>query len=77
MDGVQVSGDGAVLDGLSLTVPIDIAAKNVTIRNSRILSTGDSWGIALRHAVNPTIANTEIYSPASSGPDRLMVGIRT
>ena len=51
-------------------------ASDVTIKNSRIIVSGEGWGIALRHANGVTIQNNEIAGPSSSGPSRLMVGIK-
>ena len=73
---VAVTGNGALLDGLLVNAPIDVTGSNVTIRNSRIIVTGEVWGIALRHSTNVTIENVEIYSPFASGSSRLMVGIK-
>lgn len=73
---IAVDGDGAVLDGISTTASIDVTASNVTIKNSRIVVSGETWGIALRHAKNVTIQSSEIAGPAQLGSKRLMVGIK-
>jgi hypothetical protein len=72
---IQVTGDGAVLDGLSTTADISVEANNVTIRNTKIISGGDGWGIALRHAANTTIEHNEIGG-LDTGSGRLMVAIK-
>ena len=56
--------------------PIDVAASNVTIRNTRIIATGERLGLALRHTANVTIQDSEIYSPDGDRSHRLMVGIK-
>jgi hypothetical protein len=71
-----VDGNGAVLDGISTNVSIDITATDVTIKNSRIIVAGETWGIALRHARNATIQSNEIAGPAQLGTNRLTVGIK-
>ncbi len=73
---LSVTGNGAVLDGLLVNGEIDVSASNVTIRNSRIIATGEIWGIGLRHTANVLIEDVEIYSPFASGSQRLMVGIK-
>lgn len=73
---IEVDGNGAVLDGISTSASIDVTASNVTIENSKITVTGEGWGIAARHAANLVIRNNNISSPANTGPNRLMVGIK-
>lgn len=72
---VTVDGDGAVLDGLSVLTNVEVTANNVTIKNSRIVNTGEGWGVGLRHAAGTVIRNNEIYSPYA-GSGRLMVAIK-
>ena len=72
---LEVDGDGAVLDGLDIRANLDITASNVTVKNSRISETGDSFGISLRHTSKVTIQDSEITGP-STGSTRLMVGIK-
>ena len=71
---VQVDGEGALLEGLELRVPLDVTADNVTIRNVRIEVYGETWGIALRSSTGTRIENVEISSPKESL--RLLVGIK-
>jgi hypothetical protein len=73
---LAVTGDGAVLDGLLVRAAIDVTADNITIRNTRIITSGEGWGVALRHTANVTIQDSEIFSPEATGNRRLMVGIK-
>ncbi len=71
---ISITGNGAVLDGILVNATIDVnTADNVTIRNSRIVTGGEGFGISLRHAGSVTIAASEIAAPAGN---RLMVGIK-
>lgn len=70
---LAVNTDGAVVENLIVSGPIDVSGTNVTIRNNRSLVTGDNWAIALRHTVNATVANNEI---GVQGATRLAVGIK-
>ena len=72
---LAVTGDGAVLDGLDIDGTLDVSASNVTIQNVRVVEQGESFGIAIRHAENVTIQDSEVYSP-DAGDRRLMVGIK-
>lgn len=72
---ISVDTDGAVLEGISTRVPVDVTASDVTIENCRITVTGDGWGVALRHAANVVVRGNEISSPSANGPDRLNAGI--
>src|SRR5262249_47511658 len=71
---LEVDGNGAVLDGLTIPNNLNISASNVTVRNVRVIESGEGFGISLRHAQNVTIEDSEIFSPA--GSTRLMVGIK-
>jgi len=73
---IQVTGDGAVVDGITTEREISVEADNVTIRNSKIVDGGDGWAIALRHANNATIEHNELAGRAQAGASRLMVGIK-
>ena len=73
---LQVDGAGAVLDGISVKANVDITASNVTIKNSRVVLSGESFGISLRHTSDVTIQDSEIYSPQETGAGRLMVSIK-
>ncbi len=73
---LSVTGTGAVLQGLAVNGSIDVSASNVVISKVRVVQTGESWGIGLRHTKNVTIQDSEISSPAASGGDRLLVGIK-
>jgi phage baseplate assembly protein gpV len=71
---VEVNGNGAVLQGLSIPYNVDVTGSNVTIKDDQINVTGDSFGVSLRHTHNVTIENTNIFG--GSGSNRLMVGIK-
>jgi hypothetical protein len=73
---VEVTGDGAVLRGLSIRGDVNITASDVTIADDRIVSGGpNSFGISLRHTRNVTVRRCTIHGggPASG---RLMVGVK-
>lgn len=70
-----MDGDGAVLQNLYIPYNVDVTASNVTIKDVRIVETGESFGVSLRHVKNVTIENSEVSSP-DSGDQRLMVGIK-
>jgi hypothetical protein len=72
---VEVSGNGAVLDGLSIPYNVDVTGSNVTIKNVQINVTGDSFGVSLRHTHNVTVENSTI-SGGDAGSNRLMVGVK-
>jgi Domain of unknown function (DUF4082)/Right handed beta helix region len=72
---LEVDGDGAVVENLTLTHGIDITADNVTIRNVKIRTGGEGFGIGVRHAKNVTIEDSTIYGP-EAGSGRLMVAIK-
>lgn len=74
---IAVTGNGAVVDGIVTTASIDVSgASGVVIKNSRITVTGEGWGVALRHASNVTIQDSEISGPSATGATRLMVGVK-
>jgi hypothetical protein len=73
---VEVNGNGAVLRGLYIPYNVDISASNVTIVDDKIVSTGNGFGVSLRHTSNVTIAHSSIFSPYASGSNRLQVGIK-
>jgi hypothetical protein len=56
---VTVTGNGAVLSGLSIPYTVEIDASNVTIKNVKIV-TGGAFGISLRHTTGVTIENSVI-----------------
>jgi hypothetical protein len=57
--GVYVTGNGAVLSGLSIVGPVNITASNVTLSDDRIV-TGGIFGVELRDTANDTIENSTI-----------------
>ena len=70
---LDVRTDGAVVENLIVSGPIEAYGTNVTIRNNRLLVTGDIWAIGLRHTVNATVANNQI---GVQGAPRLGVAIK-
>jgi parallel beta helix pectate lyase-like protein len=75
-DYLRVNGNGARLTGLDVSGSVEVYGSDVTISNSRITATGESWGIGLRHANRVTIERTTITSPNATGPARLSVSIK-
>lgn len=72
---VRVVGNGAVLQGLYIPYNVSVTASRVTIRDDRIVVSGNRFGVSLHHTHRVTIENTDIYSPYA-GRNRLMVGIK-
>jgi hypothetical protein len=61
---ITVSTPGTVIDGKDVTGSITVNANNVTIKNSKIHTSGGYW--AIKSDIDPTgtkIINNEIYSP--------------
>ena len=56
---VEVTGNGAVLAGLSIPCNLDIAASNVTIKDDQVTASGN-FGISLRHTTGVTIEDSTI-----------------
>jgi len=75
-DGLVVTGNGTVINGLNIDNGIEIKASNVVIENSIIVETGDWWGIGLYNSNNVTIKHCDISSPDATGGNRLEVGIK-
>jgi hypothetical protein len=64
---VIVTGNGAVLSGLSIPYTVEIDASNVTLKNDQIV-TGGAFAISLRHTTGVTIENSVISGTnATSG----------
>ena len=59
----------------SVAGTVDVTASNVTVKDDKITATGDSFGVAIRHASSTTIQDCDISSP-SAGDGRLMVAIK-
>lgn len=72
---VEVSGNGAVLQGLAITHTIDITASDVTIKDVRVTLGGSNFGVDLRHTHNVTIEDSDISSPYADSR-RLLVGVK-
>lgn len=68
------ASSGAVVKNLIVSGSINVAGSNATVTNTRVLVSGESWGIGLQHATNPVISNNEIG--IVGGTPRLMVGIK-
>jgi Right handed beta helix region len=56
---VNVTGNGAVLTGLSIPCNLNITASNVTINDDKVL-TGGTYGITIQHTANVTIENSTV-----------------
>jgi len=67
------AGDGAIVENLIISGPVDVTGQNVVVRNNKITVSGETWGVALRHAANATVRNNEI---GVTGMPRLMVGVK-
>jgi hypothetical protein len=71
---LQVTNDGAVVEELEVTGPIDVTGKGVIVRNNVILVSGETWGVGLRHTTDATV-NANTIGAAGLTP-RLLVGIK-
>jgi len=73
---VEVTGNGAVLSGLSIPYNLDInGASNVTVKDVKVETGGQSsFGVSLRHTSNVTIENSTIEGD-NTGAGRLMDGV--
>jgi hypothetical protein len=56
---VSVTGNGAVLTGLSFSGPVNITAWNVTMNDDQVV-TGGTYGITTQHTQNVTIENSSV-----------------
>jgi hypothetical protein len=56
---VQVTGDGTVLSGLSISGNLDISASNVTVSDVRVV-TGGAFAVSMRHTTGVIIENSVI-----------------
>lgn len=73
---VAVVGSGAVLSGLFIPYGVSVTASHVTIRDVKIITSGQSaMGIALRHVQDVTIEHSTIAG-TNTGSGRLMVGVK-
>jgi hypothetical protein len=73
---VSVTGNGAVISGLSIAGNLDISASNVTVNDVKVTNSGqNSYGVSLRHTSNVTVENSTI-SGASASSGRLMAGVK-
>jgi phage baseplate assembly protein gpV len=72
---VEVDGNGAVLQGLSIPYNVDVTGSNVTIKDVKVIATADDFGVSLRHTHNVTVEDSDIYS-TSAGANLLTVGVK-
>ncbi len=68
------ASSGAVVSDVIVSGTINVGGSNITVKNSRILVGGETWGIGLQHATNAVISNNEIG--ILGGSPRLMVGVK-
>lgn len=73
---VTIDHAGAVVSGLDISGHVNITASDVTLRDSRITTTGETWGVGVQHTTNVIIEDSTVSSPAATGPSRLLVGIK-
>lgn len=71
--GLTITADGTVLQNTVVNGTLTVAADNVTLRNVRVVETGDTWGIGLEHTKNTTIDRVQVMR---GDGDRLEVGIK-
>jgi hypothetical protein len=67
---LNVTGNGTVLSGISLTGTLNVTANNVTIKNDMVVTSGANglFGISLRHTAGDTVENSTITgTDAASG----------
>ena len=67
--------DGAVVEGIDTGLDVNIQANNVTVKNNRIRISGDTFGVAIRHATNAIIQDNDI-SGSDSGLGRMGATIK-
>src|SRR5207248_2610807 len=73
---LEITGTNAVVSGVSVNGTVDVKANGVTLKNSRITTSGQSsFGVALRHSNNVTLSNDTITG-MDTGTGRLMVGVK-
>jgi hypothetical protein len=73
---LEVDGNGAVLNGVSVDGNVDVDGSNATVSNSRITLGGqNAIGISLRHTKNVTVKNNTI-SGVNAGSGRMMTGVK-
>lgn len=63
---VEVDGNGAVLQGLSIPYNVDVTASNVTIKDVRISAGGGDFGVSLRHTSGVTIEDSTVSGQNST-----------
>ncbi len=70
---VQVTGDGTVLSGLSISGNLDISASNVTVRDVRVV-TGGAFAVSMRHTTGVIIEDS-VISGLNAGAGRVGVAV--
>lgn len=61
---VEVTGEGATLDGLAISGCVDVSAPGVTIQRTAIAVPATSyWGVGVRHVAGTVVRDCDIYSP--------------
>jgi Right handed beta helix region len=66
---VQASVDGQVISGLDITGEINVTARNVTIRDTRVTGSGD-WVVIVRPGADHlVIEDSELQTPAGTPQD--------
>jgi hypothetical protein len=71
--GVEVTGNNAVLSGLSISSPVNISGSHVTIKNCKIV-TGGTFGVVFRHTSGTTIVDNTI-SGLDAGSGRVNMAV--
>lgn len=65
---------GAVVEGIDTALNVDVTADNVTVRNSRISATNDTFGVSIRHATGTVVRDNDF--PGGAGDARLLVAVK-
>lgn len=68
------ASSGAVVSDVIVSGSINVGGSNITVKNTRVLVGGETWGIGLQHATNAVISDNEIG--IAGGSPRLLVGIK-
>lgn len=73
---IEVDGDGAVVSGITTALGLNITGDDAMVTDSRIVESGEGFGIAVRKVDGLTIKHTIVTAPTAVGPRRLIVGIK-
>ncbi|GII80744.1 hypothetical protein Sru01_57260 [Sphaerisporangium rufum] len=72
-ESITITKDGTVIDGMDVRGEINVAADNVTIRNTRVAAAPGEWGIIQRQGKSGLkVENSEIFG---NGRQRTQFGI--